>query len=90
MAANYAELDRLQQQCNSIRTEMSGGLLAIEQRLQSLRNEHEKRTSDVEKFRRDCSDSIAHNLEDIIACKYFLSSPWRSAACHITRLLCTY
>lgn len=69
MAANYAELDRLQQQCNNLRTEMSGGLLAIDQRLQASRNEYEKAMGDVDKFRRDCSDSIAHQLESIIACK---------------------
>jgi SMC interacting uncharacterized protein involved in chromosome segregation len=86
MTANYAELDRLQQQCNSIRTEMSGGLLAIEQRLQSLRNEHEKRTSDVEKFRRDCSDAIAHNLEDIIACECESFSFYFQTACFYARI----
>lgn len=69
MAANYAELDRLQQQCNSIRTEMSGGMLAIDQKLQALRNDHEKMTSDVEKLRRDVSDAMAHELEMVIACE---------------------
>jgi hypothetical protein len=69
MAANYAELDRLQQQCNSIRTEMSGGILAIDQRLQALHNEYDKHISDVEKLRRDSSDAFAHELEMIIACK---------------------
>lgn len=69
MVANYAELDRLQQQCNSLRTEMSGGLLAIDQRLQSLRNEYDKHVADIEKLRRDNSDAFAHELEMIIACE---------------------
>lgn len=87
MAANYAELDRLQQQCNNLRTEMSGGLLAIDQRLQASRNEYEKATGDVDKFRRDCSDSIAHQLESIIACERHSRNLYRL---HLPLLTCFF
>ena len=70
MSAAYSELDRLQQQCSSIRAEMSGGLLAVDQRLQALRNEHDKLMSDVEKLRRDNQEAFAHQLEAIVSCEH--------------------
>lgn len=72
MTAAYAELERLQSQCTSIRVELSGGLLAAEQRLQALRNEHDKLMSDVEKLRRDNQEAFAHQLEAIVTYKDYV------------------
>jgi DNA-directed RNA polymerase specialized sigma54-like protein len=69
MSAANAELDRLQQQCNSIRAEMSGGVLAADQRLQALRNDHDRQIADIDKLRKDNQEAFAHQLEAIVTCK---------------------
>lgn len=49
---------------------MSGGMLAVEQRLQAVRNEHDKLISDVEKLRRDNEEAFAHQLESMVSCRF--------------------
>jgi hypothetical protein len=63
-------VDRLSAQCLAIKNESSGGLLAVEQRLQALRNEYDRRLGDVEKLRRDNQAAFAQQLEVLINCKH--------------------
>lgn len=69
-----AELDRLSRQCLTIKNESSGGLLAIEQRLQALRNELDKRGKDVEKLRRENQAALIQHFEVIVNCKSCVSA----------------
>lgn len=52
-----------------MRNELSGGLLAADQRLQTLRNQYDKLVTDVEKCKKDNTEAVTYQLEAIISCK---------------------
>lgn len=70
--ASYAELQRLQQQVASIQMAKTAGQLSDDQRLQALKNEHDRLMSDVEKLRRDNQEAFAQQLEIIVSCEFHL------------------
>ena len=45
-------------------------MLAVDQRLQALRNEYDKRISDVEKLRRDNEAAVVSQLDTLLGCEW--------------------
>ena len=52
-------------------------MLAVDQRLQALRNEYDKRISDVEKLRRDNEAAVVSQLDTLLGCESQHRLLWR-------------
>jgi SMC interacting uncharacterized protein involved in chromosome segregation len=74
VSTSHASIDQITRQTNELKAHMSGGLLALDQRLQALENEHTRLLADVERLRGENHEAFASMLEAVINYKQYIST----------------